>query len=159
MPTLTIETEINADIKICFDVARDITVYQESLENTEEKAVDGKVSGLVGLNDWVCWEAKHFGVVQHLTFKITEFKAPHYFVEEMVEGFLKSFRHEHHFSENKGKTLMVEVFKFRSPFGLLGKLADKLFLNKYIIGRTKRRNQFLKNRAESLAVNKRQMAL
>ncbi|XCF05695.1 SRPBCC family protein [Tamlana crocina] len=153
MPTLTIETEINADIKTCFDVARNIDIHQESLRFSEEKAIAGKISGLISQGEWVSWEAKHFGVVQHLTSKITEFDAPYYFVDEMVFGAFKSFKHEHRFREENGKTVMTDIFDFKAPYGALGKLANVLFLKRYMFSLLKRRNRFLKEKAEAIAKN------
>ena len=51
----------------------------------------GKMSGLIELGEWVSWDAKHLGFVQHLTSKVTEFDAPNYFVDEMVFGVFNLF--------------------------------------------------------------------
>ncbi|MCF7569167.1 SRPBCC family protein [Sabulilitoribacter arenilitoris] len=150
MPLIEIETEIKADIKTCFDLARNIDSHQESLKHSNEKAIAGKISGLIELGEWVSWEAKHFGFVQHLTSKITEFNAPNYFVDEMVFGAFKSFRHEHIFRENENKTIMIDKFNFESPYGIFGKLANWLFLKRYMSKLLKTRNQFLKQKAESI---------
>jgi len=148
MPTIEIKTIIHADVQTCFDLSRDIDFHKASLEHSNEKAIAGKTSGLIGLNEWVTWEARHFGVTQQLTSKITEFDSPNYFVDEMVSGAFKSFRHEHHFKEHDNKTKMIDVFYFESPFGILGKLANVLFLKRYMTNLLKTRNQFLKLKAE-----------
>ena len=148
MPLIEIETIIKSDIKTCFDLARNIDVHQASLNYSGEKAIAGKMSGLIGLGEWVSWEAKHLGFVQHLTSKITEFDAPNYFVDEMVLGVFKSFRHEHYFQERGNKTLMIDKFFFESPLGVLGQLVNWLFLKRYMSNLLKTRNIFLKERAE-----------
>ncbi|MFI1772121.1 SRPBCC family protein [Thalassobellus citreus] len=150
MPTIKIKTEIHSDKKKCFDLARNIELHQESLEFSEEKAIAGKTKGLIGKDEWVCWEAKHLGFVQHLTSKITEFDEPNYFVDEMVMGAFKSFRHEHRFEETNAGTEMIDVFHFESPLGILGKIANTLFLKKYMKSLLKTRSQFLKEKAEAL---------
>lgn len=149
MPLIELETEIKSDIKTCFDLARSIDFHQESLKDTKEKAIAGKISGLIEKGEWVSWEASHLGFVQHLTSKITEFDAPNYFVDEMVFGAFKSFRHEHIFNEFEAKTLMVDKFYFESPLGILGKLANVLFLKRYMKKLLKTRNKFLKEKAET----------
>ena len=148
MPSIQVETTINADLQTCFDLARNIDFHQESLKHSGEIAVAGKMSGLIELGEWVSWEAKHLGFVQHLTSKITEFDAPNYFVDEMVFGAFKSFRHEHHFKENNGVTVMTDVFDFQSPFGIFGKFANWLFLKNYMTSLLKTRNALLKKKAE-----------
>ena len=120
------------------------------LKKSNEKAIAGRTSGLIELGEWVTWEAKHIGFVQHLTSKITEFDAPNYFVGEMVFGVFKSFRHEHKFHESKNQTIiMTDVFYFESPFGVLGKFANILFLKRYMKNLLKRRNKFLKEKVET----------
>lgn len=150
MSKIEINTLIEADVEICFDLARDIDFHKESLKHSHEKAVAGKTSGLIGLGEWVTWEAKHLGIKQRLTSKITEFEYPNYFVDEMVSGAFKSFRHEHHFRKRNNKTLMIDVFYFKSPFGLLGELVNWLFLKKHVENLLVTRNKFLKEQAESL---------
>jgi ligand-binding SRPBCC domain-containing protein len=150
MPTLEIKTLIKADLKTCFDFSRNIDFHQASLEHSDEKAVAGKTSGLIELDEWVTWEAKHFGIKQQLTSKITEFESPTYFVDEMVSGAFKSFKHEHVFQEKEGKTLMIDRFHFQSPFGILGKLANVLFLKQYMTNLLTTRNEYLKAKAEEI---------
>ncbi|GAA3555540.1 SRPBCC family protein [Snuella lapsa] len=148
MPIIQIKTEINSDIKTCFDLARNIDLHQDSLKHYNEKAIAGKVTGLIELGEWVSWEAKHLGFVQHLTSKIVEFDSPNYFIGEMIFGAFKSFRHEYHFYENENKTLVVGKFYFESPYGILGKLANVLFLRRYMKKLLLTRSCFLKERAE-----------
>jgi ligand-binding SRPBCC domain-containing protein len=150
MPLIEIKTTIQADNQTCFDLARNIDFHKDSLKYSNEKAVAGKTSGLIGLGESVTWEAKHFGVTQQLTSKIIEFDAPHYFVDEMVSGAFKSFRHEHILKKEKNQTLMIDKFYFESPFLFLGKLANVLFLKRYMENLLETRNQFLKEKAESL---------
>jgi ligand-binding SRPBCC domain-containing protein len=149
MPRIELRTEINADKKVVFDLSRSIDLHKISTEHTKEKAVDGVTSGLIGLSESVTWKAKHFGIYQRLTSKVTEFDRPNFFADEMIKGAFKSFRHEHHFSDFKGGTLMTDVFNYKSSFGLLGNIVDKLFLKKYMIELLEKRNWTIKEFAES----------
>ena len=108
-----------------------------------------KTSGLIGLHESVTWRAKHFGIYQNLTSKITKFDRSNYFVDEMVKGAFKGFVHEHHFSKIHTGTLMVDVFEYTSPLGILGNLADTLFLKNYMTALLTERNRVLKEFAES----------
>ncbi|CAM4289422.1 SRPBCC family protein [Zobellia nedashkovskayae] len=149
MPKITLTTEIKASKKIVFDLSRSIDLHKISTEHTNETAITGKTSGLIGLDESVTWRAKHFGVYQLLTSKIMEFESPNLFVDEMVKGAFKRFRHEHHFTESKGVTLLTDYFDYESPLGFLGKLADKLFLLKYMTDLLKERNRIVKDFAET----------
>ena len=73
MPKIEIHTEINSSIEICFDLSRSIDFHLISTSKTKEKAIAGRTSGLVQLNDTVTWEATHFGVRQKLTSLISGF--------------------------------------------------------------------------------------
>ena len=150
MATIEIKTIIKADLKTCFDLSRNIDFHKDSMAHSNEKAVAGKTSGLIELGESVTWEAKHFGITQRLTSKITEFESPHYFADEMISGAFKSFKHEHMFTSKEGKTLMIYKFQFQSPFGIFGKLANSLFLKRYMKNLLTTRNEYLKIKAEEI---------
>ncbi len=154
MPTIRLETKINAPVEICFDVARSIDIHQRAAIKRKERAVAGVTSGLLGSGESVTWEAVHFGVRQLLTSRITEYDPPYLFVDEMVKGAFHSFRHVHRFRRVKGGTLMLDVFTYVSPLGLLGWLADKLFLERYMLRFLRERNRYLKRAAERNALTK-----
>jgi len=149
MPKIELRTEINADKELVFDLSRSIDLHKISTKHTNETAIAGKTSGLIGLNESVTWRARHLGIYQNLTSKIMEFDRPNYFADEMVSGAFKKFRHEHHFADLNGGTLMTDFFDYESPFGVVGKLADKLFLKKYMIKLLNLRNRTVKEFAES----------
>jgi len=151
MPLITLQTLINANINTCFDLSRDIDFHQESLKHSNERAIAGRTSGLIELGESVTWEAKHFGITQRLTSKITELNKPYYFVDEMVSGAFESFKHEHIFEKTQDGTLMIDKFHFKSPYGLLGELVNILFLKRYMRSLLSIRNSFLKSAAEKKA--------
>ncbi len=149
MPRIELQTQIKADKEVVFDLSRSIDLHKISTQKTNEQAIAGKTNGLIEMNESVTWRAKHFGIYQNLTSKITEFDRPHYFVDEMVQGAFSRFKHEHYFTELNDGTLMTDIFDYTSPFGMLGKLADKLFLKKYMTDLLTERNQIIKEFAES----------
>ncbi len=149
MPVIHLRTEINAKRPLVFDLSRSIDLHQLSTEHTHETAIAGTTSGLIGLNEWVTWRARHFGIYQQLTSKVTAYDRPNSFTDEMVSGAFNSFRHEHHFEDTEEGTLMRDIFTYRSPFGLLGRLVDALFLQRYMTGLLQARNAVIKEYAES----------
>jgi ligand-binding SRPBCC domain-containing protein len=149
MPTIHIETTIKADIQIVFDLARSVDLHKISTAHTNEEAIAGRTSGLVELNDQITWRAKHLGVRQKLTSLITALEKPTYFEDVMVKGAFKRFNHEHFFSEKNGVVIMEDIFDYEAPLGILGKLADVFFLKKYMTDFLGKRNQIIKEFAES----------
>lgn len=151
MPIIKIHTNINSNIERCFDLARSIDLHKRSTPGTQEEAIAGVTTGLIGLNETVTWRAKHFGITQTLSSKITAFEYPFHFRDEMIQGVFKSIKHDHFFSiEPNGSTLMIDHFEFESPLGLLGHLANALFLKKYLTVLLTNRNAIIKEEAEKV---------
>lgn len=143
MPIIKHDIYIDAPINVCFDFARNVEVHTETTKKTKEKAIDGVTVGLMENGDTVTWEATHLGVRQKLTAKIIEMEKPYKFSDVMVKGIFHSFTHTHEFLESGTGTIMKDTFSYKSPFGILGKIADRLFLEKYM-------RNFIVNRAKEL---------
>jgi len=149
MPTITITTIVNATPELCFDLSRSIDLHTISTKQTGERAVAGVTTGLINLNETVTWRAKHFGIWQYLTSKISEYDRPVYFVDEMVKGAFARFKHEHHFKQQGKQTIVTDIFDYTSPLSILGRIADKLFLETYMYELLLERNRVIKEYAES----------
>ncbi len=150
MTTVVIETRIAAPIDLCFDLARDVDAHLRTSARTGERAVAGKTSGLLDLGDVVTFEAVHFGVRQRLTSKIVEFDRPRRFVDEMIKGAFASLWHLHEFGTEGAITLMRDTLVWRSPLGLLGIIADKLFLERHMRDFVSNKQRDLKAYAEQV---------
>lgn len=149
MPTINLETYINAPIQRVFDLARSIDLHKNSAGGTDEKAVAGKTSELIKLGEKVTWRAKHFGIYQNLTVEVIEFSPPNMFVDQMIAGAFKFMKHTHSFKTIETGTIMTDQFEFESPLGILGHLANILFLKKYMTRFLENKNKELKQVAES----------
>ena len=149
MPKIVLITKIKAPQKLVFDLSRSIDLHLISTEKTNEKAIAGRTEGLIELGETVTWRAKHLGVYQNFTSKVTGCIEADYFADEMVLGAFKSFKHEHFFSYENGETILKDVMEYRSPLGILGKLVDFLFLEKYMINFLMLRNDTIKKFAET----------
>lgn len=149
MPTIYLETYINAPIDRVFDLSRSIDMHSISTASTNEKAIAGRTAGLIEAGETVTWEATHFGIRQQLQSKITAMEYPHYFRDEMLKGAFKSIYHEHFFEEKDGGTLVKDVFTFEAPFGVIGALFNRLVLTSYMRNFIHQRNAIVKHYAES----------
>lgn len=149
MPLIELTTLIDAPIERCFDLARSIDLHKLSTEGTNEEAVGGVTSGLIGKGQHVTWRATHFGITQELSSKITAFDRPFRFRDEMIKGAFKSIRHDHIFQASGGRTVMQDQFYFESPGGVLGALFNKLVLTRYLRSLLTSRNEMIKRVAES----------
>jgi ligand-binding SRPBCC domain-containing protein len=149
METVIVETFIDAPLERCFDAARDLDLHMRSLSHTNEVAVAGRTSGLIELGEEVTWRGRHLGVTQHFTSRITAFDRPHYFQDAMQRGAFRSFVHDHHFAAAGTRTKMTDVLVFAAPLGLLGRIAEKLALRRYLRRLLQSRAIAIKEAAES----------
>ena len=149
MTTIQLSTAINAPIEIIFDLSRNIDVHQQSTAKSNETAIDGITSGLINLNETVTWRGKHFGV--YLTHKsiISAMVIPTYFVDEMLEGKFRSFKHQHTFIQKKRFVIMEDKIQYETPYGIFGKLFDHFLLKKHLTTFILDRNLFIKALAEN----------
>lgn len=132
MPVIAFDIFVRAPVEVCFDLSRDIDFHQESMRDTGERAVAGKTTGFIGLDEEVTWEAVHFGIRQRLTSRITEYDRPRRFRDSMVRGAFARFDHDHIFATADGGTMMTDRFDYTSPLGPVGRMADLLFLERYM---------------------------
>jgi ligand-binding SRPBCC domain-containing protein len=140
MQSFTIETWIAAPLERCFDAARDLDLHVTSMRHTNERAVGGKTTGLIELDEEVTWRGRHFGVTQYFTSRITAFDRPHHFRDEMQRGAFRSFVHDHFFIADGARTKMTDALLFAAPFGILGRIAEQFVLRRYL-------ERLLRNRA------------
>ncbi|PVX46486.1 hypothetical protein C8C85_2348 [Flavobacterium sp. 103] len=148
MTTINLATKIKASKQIVFDVSRNIDIHQKSASKSKEIAIAGITSGLINYNETVTWRGKHFGFYLTHKSRITTMTFYNYFVDEMEEGKFKSFKHEHYFEEKNGVTIMTDNLQYETPFGIIGKLFDVLFLKRHLTDFLLNRNQILREFSE-----------
>lgn len=149
MSTIHLTTFIGAPAERVFDLSRSVDLHKKSMAHTQEQAVAGTTAGLIELNDTITWKAKHLMKVRILKVRITAMEKPLLFTDEMVEGDFKSMKHEHHFKQINNGTFLIDLFSFEVPYGSFGKIASKLFLQRYMRNMLEHRNKIIKEYAES----------
>jgi ligand-binding SRPBCC domain-containing protein len=149
MPSIVLTTEIDAPIETVFDLSRSIDLHIDSTSATNERAIAGVTSGLIKLGESVTWEATHFFIRQQLTVRIGQFDRPNHFRDSMVSGAFSRFDHDHNFETVDSRTIMTDTFDFTSPLGILGNIADWLFVTRHMRKLLETRNCLIKSVAES----------
>ena len=149
MPVIHLTTFIAAPTEIVFDLSRHIELHKRSMAEFKEEAVAGTRFGLIEKDETVTWKAKHFFKTRFLRVKITEMKKPDYFIDEQLSGNFKMMEHEHHFKPCDNGTIMIDLFSYEVPYGLLGKIFDRFYLSKYITRLLQKRNQTIREYGES----------
>lgn len=148
VPVIELSTFIAAPAERVFDLSRSIELHMDSTSESGERAVAGVMSGLIGLGEEVTWRARHFGVWQSLTVKITAFDRPSYFADSMLRGAFRRMEHHHYFEACGAGTTMRDVFTFASPLGILGRIVDAIVLERYMRSFLVERNRVIKCAAE-----------
>ena len=67
----------------------------------------------------------------------------------MVSGAFARFVHDHDFEATETGTRMTDTFDYTSPLGILGRLADAIFLERYMRALLVERNRVVREIAES----------
>ena len=148
MAELLIETRIDAPIERCFALSLSIDAHTGSMASSSEQAIAGVTSGEIGPGQTVTWSARHFGVRFRMTSLISAYERPHRFVDEQVRGPFRHWWHEHLFDAVGQQTRMVDRIEFTAPFGPLGRLVERLVLERYMRRLIEQRNQWLKQELE-----------
>ncbi len=149
MPTIHLTTFIAAPAEVVFDLSRHIGLHKESMSKYKEEAVAGTRFGLIEKDDTVTWKAKHLFKERLLRVKITEMKKPEMFTDVQLQGDFKEMKHEHYFKPCDNGTILIDLFYFESPYGIMGRWFNSLFLTNYMKKLLEQRNKTIREFAES----------
>jgi ligand-binding SRPBCC domain-containing protein len=121
-----------------FDLSRSIEVHLAGSDGYGEAvvALGGVTSGLIDMGQRVTWRANAM-------------EPPAYFQDTMVQGAFRFMQHDHFFRALcSEETEMKDVFCFAAPLAVLGRIAEVMFLRRYMRTLPHERNVVLKRIAE-----------
>lgn len=72
------------------------------------------------------------GIPMNWMTEITHLQEPYYFVDEQRFGPYALWHHQHHFREVDGGVEMTDEVNYAIPFGILGRLANWLFVGREV---------------------------
>jgi ligand-binding SRPBCC domain-containing protein len=148
MGRVEVVTYVATSPERCFDLARDVDLHMKSTAWTAERTVAGVTSGLLKMGDEVTGQARHLGIRWQMTVRISAYDRPRCFVDEMVAGPFRTFRHYHCFATEDTGTRAVDVLTYTVPIWGIGWLFDRLILQRYLRRFLRRRLDYLKAVAE-----------
>lgn len=153
MTRIELTTRIEGKIEDVFDLSRDIGFHCRSASQTGEQAIDGVTEGLIGLNETVTWKGKHFGLWLQHSSKIVVLEYPLRFVDLMIKGHFTYFVHKHEFTEQNNEIIMKDELMYKVPYGIIGRLFDRLVLKNYLTRFLRHRNTMIKQQIEKVYEN------
>ena len=148
MALIHLTTFMEAPADRIFDLSRSVRLHRESMVKYNETIVEGATGGLMELEDTVTWKARHLLKNRTLKVKVTALKRPDFFIDEQVRGDFDFMKHEHYFKPVQNGTLMIDQFHYEPGGGTLGKLVNRIYLQKYLTRLLEERNAFIKKLAE-----------
>lgn len=74
------------------------------------------------------------GIKMNWLTEITQVREPYYFVDEQRAGPYALWHHEHSLKATEKGVLMTDLVTYRPPAGLLGTLANSIFIKKQLKG-------------------------
>ncbi|MCB9196157.1 MAG: SRPBCC family protein [Flavobacteriales bacterium] len=70
------------------------------------------------------------GIPMYWTTEIVQVNAPHFFIDQQLDGPYKIWHHQHKFHEVDGGVLMEDIIHYKPPFGIFGDAANQLLIRK-----------------------------
>jgi ligand-binding SRPBCC domain-containing protein len=149
MPRIHITTFIAAPPRVVFDLSRHIGLHKISQQQHKEEAIGGVTNGLIQKGESVTWKAKHLLKTRFLKIRITEMHPFSFFEDVMEEGDFKLFQHQHYFKPVQNGTIVIDTLEFESPYGVFGRLFNRIYLTNYMKQLLMQRNKTIKEYAET----------
>lgn len=106
------------------EITPDYMLFKITSKELKEKMYPGmiisyKVSPVLNLKiNWVT--------------EITQVKEKQFFIDEQRLGPYKMWHHQHFFEEDANGVLMTDIVTYIPPFGVLGDIANQLFIKKQL---------------------------
>ena len=151
MSEFVLERVIAAPRSTVFSVALDPGLHLRSMARYGETMVEAPAGGVFSEGSTVTWRARHFGIPFRLRSVVFDVDPPRGFRDRQISGPFGMFWHEHVFEDHPRGTLMRDTIRFRSPFGPIGRLVDRLVLREYMRSLIEQRNDQLAAEAEAAA--------
>jgi ligand-binding SRPBCC domain-containing protein len=73
-----------------------------------------------------------FGIKMNWMTEISQVKENDYFIDDQRSGPYALWHHQHHFKEVKGGVLMTDLLNYAMPYGVIGRLANRLLVERQI---------------------------
>jgi len=90
-------------------------------------------SGKPGVGNEITLRVTQFGIFTSTwKVRITEYDAPHRFVDEQIRGPFRIWKQIREFKVVKGGTELTDTVEYALPFGFLGSIAHAIFVRRQI---------------------------
>ncbi len=131
MPIIRCQTTVRAPAERCFDLCRSVDLHVDSSPEIAARAVGGRRTGLSADGDVTVWSARFLGLRSTMHTRVEDFDRPTHFRDRMTRGLLRHFAHLYQFRPlPDGGCLMSDELRVEAPLGPLGRLAERVYLDR-----------------------------
>lgn len=142
-------TFIAAPAERVFDLARNVSLRKQVFLANDIMISGEKTTGFLQGGETLTLQFKLLFKQRSWKLKVVNINKPDLYVEEQVEGFLKSFRHEHYFKPCENGSFLIDQINYELKNGVAGVVADKLVYQNYLLKLLEIKNSSIKQTAES----------
>ncbi len=132
MARFAVETVVAAPVAEVFAASLDPHLHVRSMARHGETMIEAPAGGVFTEGSTVTWRARHFGIPFRLRSLVFDIDPPRGFRDRQIAGPFASFLHVHSFAEHPRGTLMRDEITFRSPFGPVGRVVDRLIMRRHL---------------------------
>lgn len=132
MPTIHLTTFIAQSADIVFDLTRHVGLQRDALLAYQQQAVDGTRFGLLESGETITWRARHFFRDRLIRLKTCEMIPGDRLILEQVKGPFLSYRQERYLKSCENGSILIDLIHYEWKQGVLGRIADRLFLGAYL---------------------------
>ena len=133
MNQLIAKQELNISLEEAWDFFSD----PANLNEITPPSMDFKIMSGLGVGFYpgmiITYKIKPFlGIHMNWVTEILQVKAQQYFIDDQRSGPYKYWHHQHHFRTIENGVEMTDILHYAAPFGIIGKLAELLFVNRQV---------------------------
>lgn len=132
MPTLHTTTFMAQSAEVVFDLTRHVGLQRDALSAYQQQAVAGTRFGLLASGETITWRSRHFFRDLLFRLRILELVVPERIILEQAMGPFQFFRQERHVKPCENGCFLIDLVHYEWKQGRLGRIADRLFLRRYL---------------------------
>ena len=148
MADLEVTTTLPCGIERAYDLLTSVSTHERAMERYGETVVHAPPDDTLVEGDRITRRTSHFGMSLTRTTAIVAATPPLSFREEQVDGPFASFSHVHEFERiDDDHTLVDDQIDYELPWGPLGTLLDRVYVEGYLRRVVRERNRKLERLA------------
>jgi ligand-binding SRPBCC domain-containing protein len=149
MPEIHFTTYINSPCERVFNLCCNSRLLKNTFPGKTIFSINNSPEPYFEEGNTITWQDKIFFKIRKTSCKIEEIIPFQKICSEQTEGSFSQFRHEQYFKEINNGTILIDKLFFDLPYGVIGKIINRIFLETYLKNFLDKKNRAVKEFAES----------